>query len=251
MKTSTKTKYSLLAIMFVGTMLSSCKKDKDDPHDDEDHTAPIVLNINPKAGTQTFAFSTNYTDDFGTVYQFTRAEFYVSNMILKDDVGNTVFTPGKYYIIRPTTASYALGTTDAHHFHEMELVIGVDSLTNISDPTTYTNDLAPQVPSMHWSWSSGYIFVALEGVADRTGDGIPEAAFQFHIGTHSLRKLLELHVHQDIVHGTTNNLNLTIDYKKFFTGIDLSDPNSHTHTMDNMTLATQVFNNIDSVFTFE
>lgn len=246
MNMKTKITKGIFGIAMLSLVLQSCKKD--DHNHNEDHTAPILLNLSPKVGTQTFAFGTNFTDDYGTVFQFTRAEFYVSNMVFKNDAGATVFTPGKYYIIRPTTATYPLGTTDAHHFHELHLKVGVDSLTNTTDPTTYSNDLKPQVPSMHWGWATGYIFVALEGLADRNADGVPEAAFQFHIGTHQLIKNVEIHVHKNITHGVTNTLTLVVDYKKFFSGINLSDPNSHTHTMDNMTLATQVFNNIDSVF---
>jgi hypothetical protein len=105
-----------------------------------------------------------------------------------------------------------------------------------------------QSPSMYWSWSSGYRFVVIEGNADRNADGTPETMFQFHIGMNSLYRAVELHVHDDLTANTNNHIHIEINYLRFFDGINLSLSTSHTHTMDNMPLATQFINNVDSVF---
>ena len=34
---------------------------------------------------------------------------------------------------------------------------------------------------MHWGWSAGYIFAALEGMIDKQEDGILESPLTFHI----------------------------------------------------------------------
>lgn len=232
-------------------MVSSCKKDQDPPASTEPTEGIVHFVINPVVGTQTFAFGTNYTDDYGNVYQFSRAEFYLSNMTFYDDDGNIVMQPGKYFVVRPTTATYDLGSTTADHIHEGDLTIGIDSVTNHTDPSTYGSDnaLAPQTPSLHWSWNSGYIFLALEGLADRNADGTPETAFELHIGSDALKRIVNVHIHHNITYGATNNVTLNIDYGKMLTGVNMADPNTNTHTMDNMTLATQIANNLDSVFT--
>jgi hypothetical protein len=104
---------------------------------------------------------------------------------------------------------------------------------------------------MHWSWSSGYIFIAIEGVADRNADGTPEAAFQLHIGMDNLRRMVTLPVHTDILNDTENMAHIEIDYLRFLDGVNLSLTTSQTHTMDNMMLATSIANNVDSVFVVE
>lgn len=245
--------FSLVALSGI-VLLSSCRKDKDAP-DTTPTPQPgtLALHVHHNYGDTLFALNTNYTDAYGTVFYFTRAEFYVSNFGIYDMNDSLVYEPGSYFVVRPTTSEIALGAPGVSHVHEIEFFIGVDSATNHSDPTTYTADnvLSPQNPSLHWSWSSGYIFVAIEGVADRNADGVPESSFLFHIGTDNLRKAITLALHQDILNDTENMVHFEIDYSRFFDGIDLSLSTSHTMTMDNMSLATQVYNNMDSVITVE
>lgn len=252
-----KTKYLLIMLVAITTAFTACKKDKHN-HDDHDHgtgntSGTVTLRFSFMHGTNNLQLNTNYTDDFGTVYQISRAEFYLSNVKFFDHDSNVVFTPGKYFIIRPGTQDYALGTPSNSHLHGLSFYVGVDSATNHTDPTTYPvdNALSPQTPSMHWSWSSGYRFLVIEGLADRNGDSVPESSYEFHIGMDALLTTVNLNAHVDVIAGNDNKVNIKIDYSKFFTGLDMANPNTHTHTMDNMTLANQIKGNIPSAFSLQ
>ncbi len=247
--------YRILIFTFAtGLFFSSCKKEKDNPQGGgQTGTSPetsVTLRFHHKAGNSTFALNTDYTDDFGTVYRFTRAEFYLSGIAFYGHSDNLIGSPDRYFIIRPTTSEYSTGTTSATHIHKLKFNVGVDSVANHSDPTIWPSGhaLTPQSPSMHWSWNSGYRFIVLEGIADRDADGTPETNFQLHIGTDDLLRNVELTVHKDILPGQANSLEIHIDYTKFFTGIELSSASTQTHTMNNLSLATQVADNISGVF---
>jgi hypothetical protein len=248
------TKYFSLVALSGMVLLSSCRKDEDAPEPTPtQQPGTLSLHLHHKVGSANFALNTNFTDGFGTVFYFTRAEFYVSNFGAYDHDDSLVYAPNSYYVVRPTTTEIALGAPGVSHIHELGFYVGVDSATNHTDPTTYdaSSALYPQSPSMHWSWSSGYIFIAIEGVADRNADGTPEAAFQLHIGMDNLRRMVTLPVHTDILNDTENMAHIEIDYLRFLDGVNLSLTTSQTHTMDNMMLATSIANNVDSVFVVE
>ena len=56
--------------------------------------------------------------------------------------------------------SHSITSIEGVNFH-----IGVDAGKNHADPASYnmSHPLAPKNPSMHWGWTSGYRFIAMEG----------------------------------------------------------------------------------------
>jgi hypothetical protein len=249
----------LLSLLATAVTISSCKKEEDEPHDDDDdhHSTSTdvhidaVLHLHAMVDTNAFQFNTDYTDDFGNVYQFTRAEFYVSGAHFKNHDHNIIGTSSEYLLVSPAAMMYSLGTIhcDEAHLHEMAFNVGIDSLTNHSDPATFSGGhaLEPQNPAMHWGWSTGYKFVVLEGMVDTDSDNVVDAVFQYHLGTDALLREAEVQVHTDIVDNTTVDFHLNVDYGAWFTGIDLS-ANLATHTTSNIQLATQAVNNTGNVF---
>jgi hypothetical protein len=246
-----------IIILSLALVIFACKKDHHN-HDDHNHSsnnssATVTLKFSFMHGANNFQFNTNYTDDYGTVYQIARAEFYLSNVKFFDHDSNAIFVPGKYFIIRPTTQEYPLGVPSDNHLHGLSFFVGVDSATNHSDPTTYPAEsaLSPQTPSMHWSWSTGYRFLVLEGVADRDADNIPESPFSFHIGMDAMLATVYLNAHVEVIANNDNKVNIKIDYSKFFTGVDMASPATQTHTMDNMNLANAIKINIPTAFSLQ
>lgn len=246
MNTIIKTGITITALALT---ITACKKDPVivDP------TGTVMLHVHHKVGPQNFAFDTDYLDDSGNTYQWTRAHFYLRVAGFTDHDGDAISgAPTGYYLMDPSDAMINLGTMKKPTtLHNIIWGVGVDSTTNHSDPTTYAsgNDLSPQNPSQHWSWSSGYIFAALEGRVDKNANGTYESneTFVLHIGTDAMyRDGMSLHVDTSIPEGGTGTLHLDIDYAKFITGVNLSTESS-THTMNNMPLATKVANNFQNV----
>ncbi len=243
---------SILTIFVVA--FTACKKDDPEPVITSSGTTSsgsgvgtVMLHFHPMAGGNAFAFNTDYTDDFGNTYQFTRAEFYLSKIHFTDDDHNDIGVTNEYLLLNPNMHMYDIGDVNEGHAHELHLGIGVDSATNHLDPTTYdaSHPLAPQNPAMHWGWSTGYRFLVLEGRVDTDGDNALDTDFFFHIGTDALYRTHAVEVHADVLEDQSNSIDLMVDWTKFLTGIDLSVDNS-THTANNLPLATTVADNMTS-----
>jgi hypothetical protein len=211
-----------------------------------DTVGTLALEFEHLGNGNPFSYDSVYTDDFGNDYKFTRVQYYVSGVMLEDHVG-AMSDVSEYLLVSPTTSFYDLKDVIAGHYHDLHFVVGLDSATNHGDPSNYTSGpLAFQTPSTHWSWSSGYIFIMLEGQVDSDNDGTFEGTFTFHIGTDNYKSSVAVSYNQELTNGD-NHLHLNADYTNFITGIDLSTENM-THTMDNMMLANKVKANVSSVF---
>lgn len=146
-------KYSLLAILLSASSLWAQKN--------------VVLTIQHKLGTQAFSFEQSGTNNLGQQAKFSRVEYYLSRFSLIHDGGQITEVDNTVYIlanadspVNVSLGNYAVNQIEAIRFH-----VGVDAPTNTSDPTVWPagHPLALKTPSMHWGWSSGYRFIALEG----------------------------------------------------------------------------------------
>jgi len=113
----------------------------------------------------------------GAPYTIDRAQFYVSGITLIHDGGQLMPLSDTYLLVNAAQTDYPLGQYAIENLEGLRFDVGVDAAVNHNDPTLYpaNHPLALQIPSMHWGWSSGYRFVALEG---GTIDGTEH--FEFH-----------------------------------------------------------------------
>lgn len=129
---------------------------------------PVELQIRHKLGSSDFAFSTPTTNSLGNNFNVTRLEYYISKISIKHD-GGTVTNIPNHYILANGSANVAdaLGSFPITSVESITFYIGVDTPVNNADPSLQPagHPLEPKVPSMHWGWSSGYRFVAMEGMA--------------------------------------------------------------------------------------
>lgn len=131
----------------------------------------VYLKINHKLDGNNFAYNQTATSNGGlsgggSQYQLTRLEYYLGAITLTHDSGQTTLVPNKWLLINGTdTTNELLGNFNITNLQSISFGIGVESFFNHADPNTYasTHPLAPKSPSMHWGWSAGYRFVALEG----------------------------------------------------------------------------------------
>ena len=90
--------------------------------------------------------------------------------------------------------------------------------------------LALSNPSMHWSWSQGYLFAKIEGSYDPneiTGT-YPGNNFHFHVGEFSSHQktFVEIPISEVISACGTNTVRLKIELEKVFTDINLETENN-------------------------
>lgn len=225
---------------------------EDDGSCSYDH-AQITFHVHSYLGTTPFGMNTEVTDWNGRKVKFTLASLYISGVAFHDDGGAHSDIANSYALITPATSEYTIGTLTTGHYHSMAFNVGVDSISNHSDPASWASGhpLSSNQPAFaHWSWNTGYIFVKIEGLVDTTADknGTANAPFAMHIGLDSYLSEVELDNHITINKSTTIGLN--IDWLKLLNNIDLRTDRV-THTMDNMMLANQVKANIPSIFTIE
>lgn len=129
--------------------------------------------------------------------------------------------------------------------------IGVDQCRNDSlDPTTQTEGpFVPQVPTMYWSWATGYRFISIEGMVDTSAnaDAEPVGMFVYHTGLNDLLRTVELPVEAKMVKRNQLNLVVTVDIKQMLLGLDFRKDLT-THTMNNFELAEKITENATTAF---
>lgn len=209
----------------------------------------LSLHFHSFVGDQPFAFNTVYTID-GLAVSFTTAQFYVSGVQVGGD-GSFDTNEDTYLLVTADKSVYEIGEITAGHKHMLMFNVGLDSIANHSDPTTYAAEhpLAPKNPNMHWSWNSGYIFIRIEGLVDTDANGTPDAEMVLHVGTDAKRTAIALTAHKEVA-AEEETIHMEVDFAKLFTGIDLKTDRV-THTGDNPTLASKLVENLPAAFSIE
>jgi len=129
----------------------------------------VELRINHNLASQPFQMNTTAQNNNGQDFQVTRLQYYVTRISVIHD-GNQVLP-----IVDDTLAlvntengpftSIPLGNLNVTSIEGVKFHIGVWSPMNTADPSLWPmgHPLAPQSPSMHWGWASGYRFLVYEG----------------------------------------------------------------------------------------
>lgn len=128
----------------------------------------VTLHIIHKLGTAPFALNQTAQNNLSQDFKVTRVDYYISGIKIIHDGGMELSLPDKYILVKGSAyVTEDLGSQNVTNVEGIKFAIGVEAPTNNEDPTLYPENhpLAPQVPSMHWGWASGYRFVAFEGTA--------------------------------------------------------------------------------------
>ena len=138
------------------------------------------LNIHHMLKTDIFELGNSSENNLAHRFQYTRLEYYISEISIIHDGGQETLIEDLWVLANASdqVTEVDLGMHDIGSVEGLSLHIGVDPDHNHLDPAMWPagHPLAPQFPSMHWGWASGYRFVALEGYG---GDGLDQL-FQLH-----------------------------------------------------------------------
>ncbi|MFT5621252.1 MAG: hypothetical protein ACI9QR_001588, partial [Flavobacteriaceae bacterium] len=135
----------------------------------------VYLTIDHKLGTSDVLSSPNSSNNLGDDFSLGRMQYYLSQFVLVHDGGQQTSIPNLFSLVNGKVSlntEIALGSVSFTEIEEIKFSVGVDSHNNHLDPASYnsTHPLAPQNPSMHWGWTSGYRFVAMEGTTGATNE---------------------------------------------------------------------------------
>ena len=179
---------SLVAILGV-LAISSCEKKPIDPPVDN---KPVEFTMNwvglingqslPALGTNTLS-----PKSAGELMDITNWAFIVSHLALIKEDGDTVHLGDGYQWIsvRGKRTQFTYKGIPAGNYKGISFTIGLDSAVNHGDPSKWPAEhpLNPNLNGMHWGWSGGYIFQALDGLFKDTAAGSSSKGFSFHTAT--------------------------------------------------------------------
>ena len=256
--TTNKLFTSVLLVAFaalLSTSFTSCKKDDNDDDHDHEGSGHLHIYFQNKMGNMDLMYGHTHQLSDGRDYSFDQVQYYISNLRLKKEDGTEYPIDGVYEVVKGANLTEIdLEDIPAGHYHGIKFYVGVDSVTNHADPTLYDagSALAPQSPSMHWSWNSGYIFMRLEGNVDTSaaGDQTADFGYEMHLGGDA--NLVDIDLTKHFEAGEREHPSVTVNMDAEYlidNNIDFSNEADRiTHTMDNMPLAMKLKNNISGAF---
>lgn len=127
----------------------------------------VEFEIHHKINGSDFGFNQESISPEGENFEVDRLEYYISEINITHDNG-IVTEIDSFWILVQTDLSSTQVDLGIHAITNVEAIsfsVGVDPDFNHLDPTQYatSHPLGPKSPSMHWGWSAGYRFVAMEG----------------------------------------------------------------------------------------
>lgn len=180
----------------------------------------VALVINHELNGQNFAFNQTGMNAQGQVFQLDRMEYYLSRFTIIHDGGQITAVPDDsiFLVSADDNTLLPLGNYNVTTIEGIKFHVGIYDPVNHEDPSQYSvsHPLGPKSPSMHWGWSAGYRFLALEGVSGS-----------------ALNQTLELHALGDanyfettVMTGSTDvfgveQISIYADYAKILTNIDI------------------------------
>lgn len=208
-----------------------------------------VLRIQHRLMNQTFQLNQVAQNDLNMAFKVDRLQYYVTRISLVHDGGQTyAISDDTMALINAATASYSdisLGfLSGITNVEGIQFHIGVFAPRNNADPSQYpaNHPLAPQNPSMHWGWSSGYRFLVFEG---KSGANFAQT-FQLHGLWNENYRATALIPTNSSTNNNKEYIHVKADYEKGLSSIQLDNgPIDHgTNREDSVALlnfSNQVF----------
>jgi len=136
----------------------------------------VYLKINHLLGSTPFVFNATTSNNFGDIFNVDRLEYYISSIAIHHDGGTITNIPNTWILANASSQVYELlGNYNIITIEKITFSIGVETPTNHNDPSLYamSHALAPKSPSMHWGWTAGYRFIAMEGLEGTSSTNQP------------------------------------------------------------------------------
>jgi hypothetical protein len=181
-----KTNLKLIMAAMILTF-AACKKDPKDDHshnnnnNNQPSTGSMVIEIETEMNNQIFQFDTmKYTNSLGQGFKLNMLKHYVSNVKLTKTDNSVVELSNTYFIVDYNSTGgnkFTLNNVPAGSYKALQFMLGVDSARNVSG--AQDGALAPS-NGMFWSWSTGYIFLKVEGYSSVSSS--MDKSIKYHIG---------------------------------------------------------------------
>ena len=270
-----KKRIYLSFMLFIGSALMvACSNDSDDIPVDPGLTAGtgrMLLKFDNVAGNEDLVLDNKtYSNSSGEDLTISKFNYFVSNFKLVRDDGQTYTIPqdSSYFRIVEADAksqTVALNRLPKGNYTGIEYIVGVDSLRSVSGIEKRGGALDPSGDmagdGMYWAWTSGYIFVKLEGSSSKASS--PNGKFYYHIGfyggfenkdktVNNIKNIkIDFAGNKAVVRGdSVPQVRITADVLKVFNGPNPVSVVKNPSIMFDFTLSSGVANNYKSMFGF-
>lgn len=180
----------------------------------------VKLNVKHLLKDKDFALNLATENNLGNAFNVSRLEYYISKISIIHDGGKTTEATGVYILANAASdLSVDLGSYNVTKIEGVKFSVGVNSPQNNQDPSQWPvgHALAPKSPSMHWGWTAGYRFVAMEGKA---GSNL-NTGYELHALGNDYYYTIQIPLTAQDVSGQLH-INLKADYTKALENINVS-----------------------------
>jgi hypothetical protein len=261
--------FSLFLLLGSLGIVACNDEEKDISKDPVAGTGKLILNFDNVAGNQDLKLdSTSYTNSSGEDFTVSRLNYIISNIRLLKEDGSTYTIPqdSSYFRILesdPKSQQVILRNLPDGNYSGLEFMIGVDSLRSVSGIEKRKGALDPsgdmESDGMYWAWSSGYVFLKLEGASSQASSA--NGKFYYHIGffggfdskTVNNIKTVKLDFEGSkarVQDGSIPQVRLVGDVQKVFSGPAPISIKEHPSIMFDFALSARAANNYKSMFSF-
>jgi hypothetical protein len=180
MKTTIKF-IQLITVFSILITFNACKDDDNNDLIPSPEVQPkLTIELDHLAGTKKFYLDSTYVNANGDSFTPSMFKYYISNIRLVGFNNVEYKVPESYFLVNLEESESAILNMDSLPpgiFKSLKFIVGVDSLRNVSGAQSGALDINN---GMFWTWSTGYIFMKMEGISPSitTGGG----AFTYHIG---------------------------------------------------------------------
>jgi len=226
----------LLLATVTTVFFTACSKDDDNVTPTE-FNGQAVLNFNSMVNTDDFELNKDFTIN-GATYNFTQLRYWVSNVSLTNDKGQTYKVPDSYYLVEELNAipvqegsfeyparkreDVTINDIPAGNYKSVTFSIGVDSVHN-NNLSLQAGELSQMngMTNISWMWHTSYIFSSLKGTMT-AGGASSNITVETGLNTNYRTLTVNLPAAINISSAAQARINLDIDVTKIITGLDLA-----------------------------
>lgn len=239
----------MLGLMAIG--FSACNPDEE-PIEILPTSSNLTITIDHKMGTTDMVYNEDVVLPSDESVQISRLSYLLGSFFLVNKAGEKIELKDQYAFVEAHRGrtTFTLKDIPFGEYKSLGLSIGLDSNTNHGNPNQYDSDhpLAPINNSLHWSWTGGYIFTAIEGKMAKEDD----KTFIFHLA--GAQNRLDFVIDANFTTAATDaskEANLTYDVNEVFMNpalYSIADDGASTHS-NTSPVTLKLIRNMTDVFT--
>jgi hypothetical protein len=173
----------------------------------------FTITFKNAVSNKTLSTDSIYTNQFSETFSVRNFKYYISNIVLQDLKNNKTQRFNEYFLIneRDDTSKTIVLSTTLQEIDNIEFLLGVDSVKNVSGVQTGSLDPAN---GMFWTWNTGYVMAKFEGTS--AAAKTPAHAFSYHIGGYKKEEDASRNISFKV--SSENKIVIVADILKWFSG---------------------------------